>query len=117
VHELALADSIVRIASGHAAGRRVTAVEVRVGRLRQVVPSALSFSFDLVAEGTPVDGAELVIHDVEAAGRCRACRVETRLEQFPLVCRSCRCFDVDVIRGEELYVESLELEEAVAASV
>jgi hydrogenase nickel incorporation protein HypA/HybF len=116
MHELAIAESIVRIASEHAAGRPVAAVEVRVGHLRQVVPSALSFSFDLVAEGTPAEGAELVILEVEAIGRCRVCDAESRLERFPLVCRSCGSFDVDVVRGDELYVESLELEEAVAAN-
>jgi hydrogenase nickel incorporation protein HypA/HybF len=116
VHELAIADSIVRIASEHAAGRRVARVEVCVGHLRQVVPSALAFSFELVAEGTPVEGAELVVVDVEAVGRCRACGAETRLAEFPLACRSCGDLDVDVIKGEELYVDSLELEEALAAS-
>jgi hydrogenase nickel incorporation protein HypA/HybF len=116
VHELAIAESIVRIANGQAAGRRVVRVEVHVGHLRQVVPSALAFSFELVAEGTPVAGAELVIVDVEAIGRCRSCGVETPLVQFPLLCRSCGSFDLDVTKGEELYVDSLELEEVLAAS-
>ena len=116
MHELALAESIVRIASEHAAGRRVTSVEVLVGHLRQVVPSALAFSFELVSEGTPLEGAELVIVDVEAVGRCRRCGAETRLLQFPLACGACASLDVDVVRGEELYVDSLELEEGLAAS-
>ena len=116
MHELAIADSIVRIAGEHAGGRPVTRVEVRVGHLRQVVPSALAFGFELVAEGTPVEGAELVIVDVEAVGRCGTCGDETRLVEFPLACRSCGSLDVEVIQGEELYVDSLELEEALAAS-
>ena len=114
MHELSIAEAIVRIASDHAAGRRVARVEVHVGHLRQVVPSALTFSFELVADGTPIEGAELVIVDVEAVGRCRTCDGETRFTQFPLVCRACGSLDVDVIEGEELYVESLELHEEVA---
>ena len=51
MHELAIADSVVRIACAHAAGRKVATVELKVGHLRQVVPSALEFSFGLVAEG------------------------------------------------------------------
>jgi hydrogenase nickel incorporation protein HypA/HybF len=116
MHELAIAESIVRIASAHAGARRVTSVEVHVGHLRQVVPSALAFSVELVAQGTPVESAERVIVDVEVVGRCRACGDETRLAEFPLACGSCASLDVDVIQGEELYVESLELEEALAAS-
>jgi len=72
MHELAIADSVVRIACAHAAGRRVARVELKVGWLRQVVPSALEFSFGLVAEGTELEGAELVIEVVPAGGRCRA---------------------------------------------
>ena len=59
MHELAIADSIVRIACAHAGGRKVAKVELKVGHLRQVVPSALEFSFALVAEGTELEGAEL----------------------------------------------------------
>jgi hydrogenase nickel incorporation protein HypA/HybF len=116
VHELAIAESIVRIAGDHAAGRPVTRVEVLVGHLRQVVPSALAFSFDLVAEGTAVAGAELAIVEVEAAGRCRACGAESRLADFPLACRACGSLDVEVTAGEELYVGSLELEDAFATT-
>ena len=75
MHELAIADSVVRIACAHAAGRRVAKVELKVGHLRQVVPSALEFSFGLVAEGTELEGAELVMEVVPAGGRCRACGV------------------------------------------
>ena len=41
MHELAIADSVVRIACAHAAGRKVAKVELKVGHLRQVVPFAL----------------------------------------------------------------------------
>jgi hydrogenase nickel incorporation protein HypA/HybF len=45
MHELAIAQSMFEIARRHAAGRRVAKVEVRVGHLRQVVPSSLTFAF------------------------------------------------------------------------
>ncbi len=111
MHELAIADSVVQIASRHANGRRITKVRVKVGYLRQVVPSALAFSFELVAEGTPVEGAELEMEEVPAVGVCRECEVESRLGNFPLQCGACGGFDLEVLRGEELLVESLELEE------
>jgi hydrogenase nickel incorporation protein HypA/HybF len=111
LHELSIAESVVQIAGRHANGRRVTKVRLEVGHLRQVVPSALAFSFELVAEGTPVEGAELEMEEVPATGKCRECGVESQLENFPLQCRACGGFDLEVLRGEELLVESLELEE------
>jgi hydrogenase nickel incorporation protein HypA/HybF len=109
VHELSIADAIVAIAEEHAAGRRVTKVEVKIGHLRQVVPSALAFAFELVAEGTTVEGAELEIEDVPARIACRKCAAERRAAEFPFTCPSCGSTDVDVLSGDELYVDSLEL--------
>jgi hydrogenase nickel incorporation protein HypA/HybF len=111
LHELSIADSIVQVASRHANGRRVTKVRVKVGHLRQVVPSALAFGFELVAEGTTVEGAELEMEEVPATGMCRECGAESQLRTFPLQCQACGGFELEVLKGEELLVESLELEE------
>jgi len=109
MHELAIADAVVRIASDHAQGRRVATVRVTAGHLRQVVPDALAFAFELVAQGTPVEGAELVLREVPARVRCNACGVESEQPQLPLACRACGGFDVAVTAGEELLVEELEI--------
>jgi hydrogenase nickel incorporation protein HypA/HybF len=110
MHELSLAESIVRIATRHAAGRPVAKVEVKVGHLRQVVPSALEFAFELVAHGTEVEGAELVLEEVPAAGRCRQCGTESELPGFPLRCGACGGLELELLRGEELLVDALELD-------
>jgi hydrogenase nickel incorporation protein HypA/HybF len=111
MHELSLADAIVTVARNHARGRRVLAVDVHVGRLRQVVPDALAFAFELVATGTNVEGAALRIHDVAACVRCGACDVESDQHEFPFACPSCGSLAVEVIAGEELLVDALELED------
>ncbi|HEY3021921.1 MAG TPA: hydrogenase maturation nickel metallochaperone HypA [Solirubrobacteraceae bacterium] len=114
MHELSIAEGIVAIAERHAAGRAVTRVEVRVGHLRQVVPAALAFAFEVVTHGTPLAGAELEIVPVPAAGVCRSCGARTPLPEFPLTCRTCGGWDVEVTEGEELTVDALELEEELA---
>lgn len=111
MHELSIAASIVEVAARHAGGRRIEKVYVRVGHLSQVVPSALTFSFELVAQGTPVEGAELRIEEIPVRGLCRACGAESAPQTFPLLCDSCGASDLEILEGEELYVESLELED------
>jgi hydrogenase nickel incorporation protein HypA/HybF len=109
VHELSIAQAIVDVAARHAGGRRVERVQVRIGHLRQVVPSALAFSFELCAHGTAVDGAVLEIEHVPVGAVCRSCGADSELDGFPLACPACGGVAVDVVRGEELQVESLEL--------
>src|SRR6059036_3989838 len=112
MHELSIAQSVVEIACRNAEGKRVTKVTLSVGHLRQVVPSALSFSFELVAMGTAAEGATLNLVLVPAAGVCRACGTETALQAFPFLCSSCKGSDLQITAGDELMVESLDLEEA-----
>ena len=81
-----------------------------------MVPAALEFSFALAAEGTPAAGARLDIEHVPAAGICRGCGAESELDGFPLACGACGGLDVEVIRGEELQVASLECDDEMAVS-
>ena len=55
LHELSIAEAVVRIVGEQTGGRQVTKVQMKVEYLRQVVPSALAFSFELVARRTPAD--------------------------------------------------------------
>jgi hydrogenase nickel incorporation protein HypA/HybF len=116
MHELAIAQAIVDIAVASARGRRIVQVDVRAGHLRQVVPAALAFSFELVAAGTVAEGAELVLEEVPPSGRCRGCGAQGALEALPLRCPACGGLDVEVTGGEELLVDAIEIEEEPAMS-
>jgi hydrogenase nickel incorporation protein HypA/HybF len=96
--------------------RELERVELKIGHLRQVVPDALAFSFALVAQGTEVEGAELVMEEVPAAGRCRRCGTESEPAGFPLRCDACGGLDLELLRGEELLVDALELTELVTTN-
>ena len=110
MHELSLATSIADIVHRHARGRKVTRVEVAVGHLRQAVPTALSFGFELVTAGTPLEGAQLSVRQVPLRGRCRICGEESEPEAWPSACPVCSSFELWITGGEELFVEGLEIE-------
>jgi hydrogenase nickel incorporation protein HypA/HybF len=116
MNELSVAESIIDIAQRNAGGRPVAKVQVRLGRLRQVAPESLDFAFRLLADGTALEGAELVVWYVFAAGRCRDCGAESVLEGLPLSCARCGATDLDLLAGEELLVDALELKAAVDTS-
>jgi hydrogenase nickel insertion protein HypA len=108
VHELSIAAAIVDTATRHAARRRVTAVHLRVGHLRQVVPASLAFSFELVSRGTPCAGARLEQQVVPARLRCEGCGREWALETAAFRCPTCGAAGATVVSGEELEVESID---------
>jgi len=115
MHELAIAESIADIALRHADGRRVVKVELRVGALRQVVPDSLLFAFSALTPGTALDGAEIAITHVPVAGRCRACGAEGEMSELPLRCAVCASVDVQLLAGEELLIEGIEVEDTLVA--
>lgn len=110
MHELSLCRSIYRIVDRARDGRPVLTVYVQVGQLRQVVPATLDHCWGLVTQGSPLDGACLVIDHVPVLLDCRACGRRTTVEQeVVLTCAGCGSGDVAMLTGEEFMVTSLDL--------
>jgi hydrogenase nickel incorporation protein HypA/HybF len=119
VHELSMAISLVELACEKTAGLgdvRVEALHLRLGALSGVVREALVFSFDVAAAGTPLAGARLVIEDVPLTVRCPRCAEERELAGFPLVCPVCETPTPEVVRGKDLELTALEVQEHAAAN-
>jgi hydrogenase nickel incorporation protein HypA/HybF len=111
LHELSLAEAIVRIACEQAGRSRVSRVEVRVGRLRQIAPGALAFAFEAAAKGTPAEGAELSVEEGPLRIECRDCGEVTDVSDLPFACAACGGASVEVVAGDELVVEAVEVED------
>ena len=112
MHELSICNAIARTAARHADGRPVTQVTVQIGHLRQVVPDALRFSWEVVSGASGLEDAELVIEQVPAVVECSACGARTTLEAPMVACGTCGAFDVELLSGEELLVVSIGLVDA-----
>jgi hydrogenase nickel incorporation protein HypA/HybF len=109
MHELSVCEAIAGAVNRHAGDRRVAKVFVRIGHLRQVVPDALTFTWQLMNEETPLAGSVLEIESVPAVVKCKTCGEETTLDMPITACGSCFSYDVDLVSGEEFAVVSLEL--------
>ena len=109
MHELSICSAIANTVEKHAEGRPVSQVKVRIGHLRQVVPDALQFSWDVVSSTTDLNDAQLVIEQVPAVVECLECGARTTLDMPILACGTCEGFDVKLLSGEELIVVSIDL--------
>jgi hydrogenase nickel incorporation protein HypA/HybF len=118
MHELSIAESLVEIAceKAHELGDvRVEALHVRLGPLSGVVKEALSFSFEVAAQGTPIEGARLAIVDMPLVAYCPQCDEERELESPQRRrCPVCDAETPELRGGEELELAALEVWENAA---
>ena len=116
MHELSLASAIIDTATRHAAGRRITAVHLRVGHLRQVVPDSLDFYWGIVTRDSVCEGSALEQDVIAARLECTACARGWEIELPVFRCPTCGGADVTIAAGDELEVESIEVEEEPACT-
>jgi len=115
MHELSIALSILDVAEEEMenhAGVRVDAIHVRLGPLSGVVKEALVSAYELAREQTPFAGARLVFEDVPIVIFCSKCQSERSVHSLQdFRCAVCDSPATDVLRGRELELAALELEE------
>ncbi len=118
MHELSIAHGIVEVVteSARASGASgVRTVHLNIGRLSGVEAGALQFSYDLVVQGTMLDGSQLLIQEVPIVIYCASCREERELpgvQRFR--CPVCDTPSGDIRRGRELEVASIVVTDASA---
>lgn len=112
MHELSIAHSLVELAIEAAENtgmKRVNALYLKLGALSGVVKESLLFSFDIVIQGTPLEGARLVIEDVPVKVYCPDCQEAHILpEPFPMRCPVCGTKTGQLLEGRELELYALE---------
>ncbi|HEY6689147.1 MAG TPA: hydrogenase maturation nickel metallochaperone HypA [Propionibacteriaceae bacterium] len=108
MHELAIAESLVEAVQARTGRQTVCSVRLQVGRLSGVIPDALMFAFELAAQGTPLEGARLLIDEPAGRLHCRTCLADQGGDDFVLLCE-CGSADVEVTAGRELALLSVEV--------
>jgi hydrogenase nickel incorporation protein HypA/HybF len=113
MHELAVCQALIgqveRVARDNAA-QRVLSITLAIGPLSGVEPKLLEHAYPLAAAGTIAQDARLVIETVAVKVRCRKCHAETPALANRLLCGSCSEWQVDVIAGEEMLLQRVEIE-------
>lgn len=108
MHELAVAASVIEAITDRTGDKQVRSVQLEVGRFCGVSVESLRFCFELVAEGTSVDGATLEIDCPVGRAHCATCGEEFLAEDRILLC-GCGSSDVHILDGEELRILSVEV--------
>ena len=115
MHELSVSSAVLESVLRHAAGRRVSEVKLRVGHLRQVVPDSLDF-WGIVMRDTVCEGSVLDLESVAGRLACAPCGREWEIDMAIFRYPTCGGSEVRVAAGDELEVESIEVEEEPACT-
>lgn len=113
MHELTMATSILGIVveeARKAGAEAVRRVRLCVGDLAGVEAASLWACFELLAEGTVAERAELVVRRVPVTVTCMACGAAATGRGRALRCPACGPASVRLVTGRELYVESIDVE-------
>ena len=115
MHELSVCLSLLEQVGSIAAQKastRVTRIELRVGPLSGVEADLLRNAWPLASAGTIAVDAELVIEEAGVVVRCSVCDAETEARPNRLVCGECGDFRTNLVSGDEMILQRVELESA-----
>ena len=108
MHELAITEGVVAAVAERVPGSKVTSVRLEIGALSGVVADSVMFCFDLVTEGTSLEGAKLEIVEPAACCQCRTCG-STFAPDWPILLCACGSADVAILSGQDLRILSVEV--------
>ena len=114
MHEMSLMGGVfeaIEATLAHHNVKKVTLIKLKIGKLTNAEPDALQMAFEAYGKGTVCEGAELQIELLPVKGKCRKCSEEFMIPGLLFSCPKCQHFEIDIIQGEELLLESLEVEE------
>jgi hydrogenase nickel incorporation protein HypA/HybF len=113
MHELAVTQSLLKIAVQHAEKANancVTDLHILIGDLASMVDESIQFYWDLIAKETIAEGATLHFRRIPAELQCNTCSAKYHPTDKELVCPKCGGAGAKIIAGEEFALDSIDVE-------
>lgn len=110
MHELSIAQSIVRLSEQQARehhSTEVEEVELEIGRLAGVELQTLDFAMESAVKGTMLEKARIIRRDIEGEGQCSDCGAVFPLSTLFSPCPACGSYFVKITKGRELRIKSI----------
>jgi hydrogenase nickel incorporation protein HypA/HybF len=114
MHELPVANGILATAleaAEKAGAGRITQIDIVLGALSGYVGDSIQFYFDFISQGTKAEGARLNVRRIPATCHCWDCGSDFSCEEIlPPECPGCAGSRLQVVGGQEFYMESINVE-------
>lgn len=113
MHELSITESILEIALRHGEennAKIITDIYLVIGDLSSVVDESIQFYWNIISENTIAKDAHLHFKRIQTRLKCLSCSKEYQLSDSEIACPYCHSNKVQVIAGEEFYLEAIEID-------
>ena len=90
---------------------RAVEVNVSIGEFAGVERDLFKIAFDDMVADSSARGARLHVQAVPLEGRCDTCKQTFAISDFKFQCKLCGCRHVTLLRGEELILDSVIMEQ------
>ena len=113
MHELAICQALMKQVETIAAERnahKVVSITLGIGPLSGVEAGLLRHAFPIASAESVAQDAELIIETCPLIVHCKQCNQDSEVSSNHLVCRHCGNWQTTLLSGDELLLNSLELE-------
>ena len=112
MHELQVASELIKVLQGAMAQHGVDVISmatIKLGELTCIDPDSLRSAFEIVREGTPLDGVHLNFECCPVEGWCDRCEGAFPCEETDFKCPQCGGPPARYVSGEEFFLASMEV--------
>jgi hydrogenase nickel incorporation protein HypA/HybF len=113
MHELSITQQILDIAvnkASEAGAASVKRINLVIGDLSSVIDDSVQFYFDLLSKDSIAQGAQLSFKRIPFKVRCHCCGTSYTPEGEAWSCPQCREWNVEILAGNEFFLDSIEVE-------
>ena len=113
MHELSVTEGLLKICLEEGKKhnvKKVTKIKVKVGELSDLIPSCISYYFNIAAKGTIAEDAEILVEKIPVYIRCKECDYHGILPKQIYNCPKCNGNKYEITKGREFYLDTMEVE-------
>jgi hydrogenase nickel incorporation protein HypA/HybF len=113
MHEMSVTMSLMDLVLEEAAkagAKKIVGVNIVLGEMTGIIDHYVQANFELLSQDTPAEGAALTFKNIPQQARCRQCSHVFQPTDLAWNCPKCQSLEIEITGGNELYVESIEVE-------
>lgn len=111
MHEVSVILEVLEIVEKDAKENNLKSIDkitLQVGEFTCIEESSLQFAFESMKKESICEHAKLLIKKIKAISYCDNCKEEFEVSYTNKLCPKCNNFSFNIIKGYELYLESIE---------